>query len=183
MVLTEAQERAAREEYNRMFGEFAKFCALTNPKEYDGWYRRGAVDFPRLLEVDGVAAVGIDWEQNRLVVLTEMVVAFDKRDARKELGEYIVYFDPIKKSFHFENVTGGAESKCGMYRFPHPHIHYNGEMCIASGRMEIITAMIEARYSVAMTIIMAALRMRYNEGTFGGPYIALEQWPTTEVGV
>ena len=181
MILTESEEATARTEYNRMLSEFAKFCGLQNPKKYDEWYRRGAIDFPKLLEVDGVVSVGVDWEQNRIIVLTEMVIAFDKRDARKELGEYIVFLDPFNKTFTFENVTEGAESSCGTYMYPHPHIHYDGEMCITTGRMEIITAMIDARYSISMTVIMAALRMRYNEGTFEGPYITLERWPTKEL--
>ena len=159
--------------------EFAKFCALTNPDEHDAWYKRGLEDFPRLLSIDGVTGVGIDWQSNRLLVSTELIVAYDKRDDRKEIGEFIVFFDPFNKQFTFENVSGGLLSDCGGYHHAHPHIS-NGEMCITTGRAEIIHGMIDARYSVSMRIILAALRMRENEGYFGHPYHPLERWPTKE---
>lgn len=152
--------------------QYAHFCALGYPDEYDARYAAGLKDFPKLVHVEGVTNIGIAWDVVELIVGTKEVIVEDDDGEFRILGRYILYF--TMSGYRIENVDLVLDKSYG-----HPHARQNGEFCMTTGHSDVKTRIKDGIYSTPAQILMTALMMQKGTVEIAAPYQSakLENWP------
>lgn len=159
--------------------QYAHFCAMGDERQYyKRRYARGLDDFARLVLIEGVEQIGIDWQNVVLFVGTACIDAWIQEDIPHELGHYIISIAQNPSRYTISNVTRTIND------FAHPHAMQGGPFCMADGNTFVMTAIADGILSDAISILMTALRMRPGTVQIGSPYpsAALEHWPLKQQG-
>ena len=157
--------------------QYALLCAIGNLDEALGRYDSGLQDFARLLHIDGVTRVAIDWSRPALLVGTDCIDVIDESGILRELGHYVISFLPKEKAYTVENVTRTVDM-CA-----HPHAMQGSSFCMSTGSEQVRISIADGRYSTATAILVQALKMRQGHVEVGVAYGSgqLGKWPIKEV--
>jgi hypothetical protein len=153
--------------------QYAHWCAMAEPEEYDRRYRAGLEDFLRLISIDGVEAIGINWENAMLSIGTASIRATDSQGQQRVLGHYLIIISGKPAGYKLESLTP-------VDGYAHPHASQFGEFCMSSGNLVIKKSIIDGKCSVAVTVLMRALKYDPDNVLRGSSYKSLNQWPLAE---
>lgn len=150
--------------------QYATLCALKDPIEYDKRYAAGLDDFLSLIDIQGVAQVGINWDNMEVLVGTEYITYKENGGTVRQFGHYVVALCAFPSAgYRITNVTRTVDG------FSHPHATQHEQFCMSTGNGIINACIIDGKYSDAMFIIMRALCLQ--GVTRGTAYSDLEKWP------
>ncbi len=171
----EVESVVIQKQYNAMHEEYGRFCSMINPASPREWYRRGIVDFPRLQAVEGVVSIGISWATVELLLLTAPIDVQDSHRVWRDIGEFLITFNPGRKTLLFENCTHPIEGKNGIIH--HPHV-YNQSLC-STALDRIKTGFLDAQASEAAVSMIRCLRMR-SDIIRNAAYLDVSHWPAKQ---
>lgn len=154
--------------------QYAHFCALGFPDDYESRYKEGLVDFLRLIQIDGIESIGINWEVPELLIGTELIEVTDKSGNVRVLGHYMIHF-----TFHGYKLANLTPLVANGSLYAHPHANQSNSFCMHNGSELMQVHVCNGVYAVPTQVIMTSLRMRSGTVTLLSPYsaAALENWP------
>jgi hypothetical protein len=157
--------------------QYAHLCALAHAKQYDARYAAGLEDYERIISIDGLVQIAINWQDKLLLAGTECVEVACNTDEGKSrgwvrvIGHFIVTFDLAARSYALENLSPNNGH-------PHPHAHKDAKvLCMTNGNNAVHSALTDGLPSIAMDLLMRALRMREGTVSTVGPPRPLREWP------
>lgn len=160
--------------------QYAIFCALANRMRYEERFAAAQNDFGRLINLPGIAKIGIDWKYEQLLIATEEIILDDSSKYRRKVGHLLFSITQNPATYSVSNITHVIQAD--NFVFAHPHALQGRQFCMSNATELVRLAINDGKISVAVEYLLAAGFMKPGVVVRSTPYgsAAIQNWPIVE---